>query len=197
VGNLNYPELKKVGISNYPKPFLLGILNYPNSKYVGNCHYPGQKEKVETHLILSEWASITIKMETKYLLEEIKKLADYSYAVNDLTASLSSGSFLFQGMIIIPCSMKTLAAITCGYVDNLISRAADVTIKEGRKLILVPRETPLNAIHLEMSRLGVVILPPMPAFYIKPSTIDDLINHTIGKILDQLSIDNDLYKRWK
>ena len=159
-----------------------------------------KKEKVETHLILSEWAATTIEMETNYLLEEIKKLADYSYAVNDLTASLSSGSFLFQGMIIIPCSMKTLAAIACGYVDNLISRAADVTIKEGRKLILVPRETPLNAIHLEnmlkLSRLGVVILPPMPAFYIKPSTIDDLINHTIGKILDQLSIDNDLYKRW-
>ncbi len=159
------------------------------------------KEKVETHLILSEWAHVTIKMETDYVLEEIKKLANYSYAERDLASALSSSSSLFQGMVIIPCSMKTLAAVACGYADNLISRAADITIKEGRKFILVPRETPLNAIHLEnmlkLSRLGVVILPPMPAFYIKPSTIDDLINHTIGKVLDQLNIDNNLYQRWK
>lgn len=159
------------------------------------------EKKVETHLILSEWAYVTIKAETNYLPEEVKKLASYSYAVKDLTAPLTSGSFLIEGMVIIPCSMKTLAAIACGYADNLISRAADITIKEGRKLILVPRETPLNAIHLEnmlkLSRLGVVILPPMPAFYIKPSTIDDLVNHTIGKVLDQLGIDNNLYQRWK
>ncbi len=159
------------------------------------------KEKVETHLILSKWAHVTIKMETDYAVEEIKKLANYSYDEEDLASSISSGSFVFQGMVIIPCSMKTLAAVACGYSDNLITRAADITIKEGRKLILVPRETPLNAIHLEnmlkISRLGVVILPPMPAFYIKPSDIDDLINHTIGKILDNLNIDNNLYRRWK
>lgn len=159
------------------------------------------EKKLETHLILSEWAYVTIKAETNYLPEEVKKLASYSYAVKDLTAPLTSGSFLIEGMVIIPCSMKTLAAIACGYADNLISRAADITIKEGRKLILVPRETPLDAIHLEnmlkLSRLGVVILPPMPAFYIKPSTIDDLVNHTIGKVLDQLGIHNNLYRRWK
>lgn len=160
-----------------------------------------RKKKLETHLILSEWTYVTIKAETNYLPEEVKKLASYSYAVKDLTAPLTSGSFLIEGMVIIPCSMKTLAAIACGYADNLISRAADITIKEGRKLILVPRETPLDAIHLEnmlkLSRLGVVILPPMPAFYIKPSTIDDLVNHTIGKVLDQLGIHNNLYRRWK
>lgn len=160
-----------------------------------------RKKKVETHLILSEWAYVTIKAETNYLPEEVRKLASYSYAVKDLTAPLTSGSFLIEGMVIIPCSMKTLAAIACGYADNLISRAADITIKEDRKLILVPRETPLDAIHLEnmlkLSRLGVVILPPMPAFYIKPSTIDDLVNHTIGKVLDQLGIHNNLYRRWK
>jgi len=159
------------------------------------------EKKVETHLILSEWAYVTIKAETNYLPEEVKKLASYSYAVKDLTAPLTSGSFLIEGMVVIPCSMKTLAAIACGYADNLISRAADITIKEGRKLILVPRETPLDAIHLEnmlkLSRLGVVILPPMPAFYIKPSTIDDLVNHTIGKVLDQLGIHNNLYQRCK
>ncbi len=159
------------------------------------------KEKVETHLILSKWAHATIKTETDYTVEEIKKKANYSYDGEDLASSISSGSFLFQGMVIIPCSMKTLAAVARGYSDNLITRAADISIKEGRKLILVPRETPLNAIHLEnmlkLSRLGVVILPPMPAFYIKPSDIDDLINHTIGKILDHLNIDNNLYQRWK
>lgn len=159
------------------------------------------KEKVETHLILSKWAHVIIKMETDYAVDEIKKKANYSYDEEDLSSSISSGSFVFQGMVIIPCSMKTLAAVACGYSDNLITRAADITIKEGRKLILVPRETPFNAIHLEnmlkLSRLGVVILPPMPAFYIKPSDIDDLINHTIGKILDHLKIDNNLYQRWK
>ena len=160
-----------------------------------------RNEKVETHLIISEWAYATIEMETDYGVEEIKKLASYSYLEGDLAATLSSGSFLFQGMVIIPCSMKTLAAVACGYTDNLISRTADITIKEGRKLILVPRETPLNAIHqenmLKLSRLGVVILPPMPAFYIKPSAIEDLVNHTIGKVLDQLNIANNLYQRWK
>ena len=159
------------------------------------------KEKVETHLILSKWAHVTIKTETDYAVDEIKKKANYSYDEEDLASSISSGSFVLHGMVIIPCSMKTLAAVACGYSDNLITRAADITIKEGRKLILVPRETPLNAIHLEnmlkLSRLGVVILPPMPAFYIKPSDIDDLINHTIGKILDHLKIDNNLYQRWK
>ena len=160
-----------------------------------------QKEKIETHLILSKWACITITRETNYAIDEVKKLAHHSYDVADLSAPLSSVSFLFQGMVIIPCSMKTLASIACGYVDNLISRSADISIKERRKLILVPRETPVNAIHLEnvlkLSRLGIVILPPMPAFYIKPSTIDDLINHTVGKVLDQLGIGNDLYQRWK
>ncbi|MBE0478123.1 UbiX family flavin prenyltransferase [Candidatus Aerophobetes bacterium] len=160
-----------------------------------------QRIKIETHLIISRWAEVTIKMETGYLVEEVQKLATYSYSPDNLTAPCASGSFLTEGMVIVPCSMKTLAAIACGYVDNLVSRAADITMKEGRKLILVPREAPFNAIHLEnmlkLCRLGVVIIPPVPAFYIKPSTIDDLINHTVGKVLDGLGIDNELYERWK
>jgi 4-hydroxy-3-polyprenylbenzoate decarboxylase len=160
-----------------------------------------QKEGIETHLIISRWARETIREETSYSIEDVKTLARYSYDVDDLTAPLSSGTFLTDGMVVIPCSMKTLSAIACGYIDNLIARTADITIKESRRLVIVPRETPLNAIHLEnmlkLSRLGVIILPPMPAFYTKPSTIEDLIKHTIGKVLDQLRIDNNYYKRWK
>jgi 4-hydroxy-3-polyprenylbenzoate decarboxylase len=159
------------------------------------------ESETETHLIVSRWAYVTVESETGRSVEDIKKLADYTHEPEDLSAPLASGSFMVDGMVIAPCSMKTLASIACGYVDTLISRAADVTIKEKRRLILVPRETPLSPVHLEnmlkLSRIGVVILPPMPAFYIKPATLDELVNHTIGKVLDQLGIDNSLYKRWK
>ena len=159
------------------------------------------REDVEIHLVISEWASRVIELETSYSVKDVEKLAHRNYQIDDLSAPISSGSFMVQAMVVIPCSMKTLGSVACGYADNLISRAADISIKEGRKLIIVPRETPLNAIHLEnmlkLSRLGVVILPPMPAFYTEPSSLDDLINHTVGKVLDQLGIENSLYKRWK
>lgn len=155
---------------------------------------------IETHLIVSKWAEKTIKIETPYTLEEIKSLASFYYSSENQAALISSGSFITDGMIIAPCSMKSVASIRHGFSDNLISRAADVILKEQRKLVLVTREAPLSTIHLEnmlaLSKMGSVILPPMPAFYNKPKTIDDIVNHTVARALDQFSIDNSLTKRW-
>ena len=155
---------------------------------------------VETHLVISKWARATIQMETPYSVQEVLALATRSYSEHDQAAAISSGSFRADGMIVVPCSMKTLAAIRCGYGDGLIARAADVTLKEQRKLVMVPRESPLNAIHLEnmlaLTRAGALMLPPMPAFYNNPVTTDDIINHTVSRILDQFGLDNDLTKRW-
>lgn len=155
---------------------------------------------IETHLIISSWAEKTISMETDYSVEQVKDIAGYVYSSENQAAKISSGSFITDGMIIAPCSMKTLASISFGLADNLIARSADVVLKENRKLIIVPRETPLHAIHLEnmlrLAKMGVTLLPPMPAFYNQPKTIDDIVNHTISRILDQFSIDNTLTKRW-
>ncbi|MGE7766158.1 UbiX family flavin prenyltransferase [Peribacillus sp. NPDC096540] len=155
---------------------------------------------VETHLIISEWAETTIKLETDHDLEYVKNLATYTYSNSNQAALLSSGSFITDGMIVAPCSMKSIASIRHGLADNLLTRAADVVLKEKRKLILIPRESPLNQIHLEnmlaLAKMGVSISPPMPAFYNKPSTVDDIVNHTITRILDQLGIENNLSKRW-
>ncbi|KYH33864.1 UbiX family flavin prenyltransferase [Neomoorella mulderi] len=155
---------------------------------------------VEVHLILSHWAGETLRLETGMGVEAVQSLAACCYQENDLAAAVASGSFQHQGMVIIPCSMKTLAGIAHGYAANLIMRVADVTLKEGRRLILVPRETPLNAIHLEnmlsLARLGVVIMPPMPAFYYRPRTVDEVVNHLVGRILDQLGLPHDLVPRW-
>ncbi|MHA2180206.1 MAG: UbiX family flavin prenyltransferase, partial [Promethearchaeota archaeon] len=134
-----------------------------------------------------------------YDIDKVRKLATKNYDVNDLAAAPASGSYNVDQMIVIPCSMKTLAAVANGYSDNLISRVADVMIKERRRIILVVRETPLSAIHLEnmlkLTRLGVVIFPPVPSFYHKPKSVDDIVNHTIGRILDQAGIKTDI-KRW-
>lgn len=155
---------------------------------------------VEVHLILSHWAKETIRLETDFNDEAFCQLAAHCYQENDLAAPVASGSFQHQGMIVVPCSMKTLSGIAHGYAANLITRAADVTLKEGRKLILVTRETPLNAVQLEnmltLSRLGVVIMPPMPAFYNHPKNIDDLVNHFVGRVMDLLGLEHDLIIRW-
>ncbi|MDD2496643.1 MAG: UbiX family flavin prenyltransferase [Desulfitobacteriaceae bacterium] len=159
-----------------------------------------KKYEVETHLVISKWAEKTISIETSYTVEQVAALGSVYYSENNLGAAISSGSFPSQGMVIVPCSMKTIAAVSHGYSDNLINRAADVTIKERRKLILVPRETPLSPIHLknmlDIANLGAVVMPPMPAFYTMPQNLDDIINQTVGRILDQLDISNSLVNRW-
>lgn len=156
---------------------------------------------METYLIISEWAKKNIEIETDKTLEYVKSLSSVNYDNFRLDASVSSGSFLHDGMVIVPCSMKSLSSIANGYDDTLISRAASVTLKESRKLIIVPRETPLSRIHLEnmlkLQQAGAIILPAMPGFYHKPSTIEEIVDHLVGKILDQLNIKHDLFKRWK
>lgn len=156
--------------------------------------------EVETHLVISKWAEKTISIETDYRVEDVKKLATKVYHASNQAALISSGSFITEGMIIAPCSMKTLSSISYGLADNLLTRAADVVLKEKRKLVLLPREAPLNSIHLEnmlrLSNMGAVILPPMPAFYNHPKTVDDIINHTVARTLDQFNLNNNLTKRW-
>jgi len=155
---------------------------------------------IETHLVLSRWAARTLVHETRHTVKEVQRMATHHYAPGDQGAAISSGSFITLGMVIAPCSMRTLAAIALGLGDNLIHRAADVTLKERRKLVLVVRESPLNEIHIEnmlkLSRMGVVILPPMPAFYNQPQNLDDLINHITMRIIDQFEIHLDVMNRW-
>src|SRR5688500_17377463 len=143
----------------------------------------------ETHLVISRWGARTLQHETPYTREQVEALASASYAPADMGAAISSGSFRTDGMVVAPCSAKTLAAIASGFGDNLVHRAADVVLKERRRLVLVLRETPLSYIHLEnmlkLSRMGAVILPPVPAFYNEPRTIDDLVDHTVARVLDQ------------
>ncbi|WP_102418574.1 UbiX family flavin prenyltransferase [Mycobacterium sp. 4858] len=156
---------------------------------------------VETHLILSDWARATIKMETNTGVDEVRALASHVYSARDLTAGISSGSFRTDGMVVCPCSMKTLSAIRIGFSDNLITRAADVTLKERRRLVLVAREAPLSEIHLEnmhyLARAGAVIFPPMVAYYTKPTSVDEVTNQVVGRVIDQLGIEHCLIKRWK
>ncbi len=158
-----------------------------------------KKHGLETELIITKVAEKIISIETDYNIDEIIEVSDKYYEVDDLTAGPASGSYKNEVMIIIPCSMKTLAAIANGYADNLITRAADVTIKERRKLILVVRESPFSAIHLEnmlkLSRLGVFIAPPIPSYYIKPKSIKDLNEYFVGRILDQIGVESGI-KRW-
>src|SRR6476619_7641023 len=148
---------------------------------------------VETHLVLSRWARATIHLETQLSARDVEGLADVVYPWDDQAAAISSGSFRVEGMIIVPCSMKTLAGIRTGYADGLIARAADVTLKERRPLVLVPRETPLSEIHLDnmlaLARMGTRIGPPMPAFYNRPGSVDDIVAHIVTRVLDQFGIE--------
>jgi 4-hydroxy-3-polyprenylbenzoate decarboxylase len=157
-------------------------------------------ETVETHLILSDSAAVNIAIETTYTSEDVKALADVCHSDGNLAASIASGSFRTAGMMVLPCSIKTLSGIANSYADNLMVRAADVVLKEGRKLVLVVRETPLHLGHLRLqvqaAEAGAVILPPVPAFYHEPETIDDIVNHTVGRVFDQFDLEHDLYRRW-
>lgn len=155
---------------------------------------------IETHLIISKWGKATILKETKYTLDEALALASFTYDEEEQGALISSGSFKTDGMIVAPCSMKTLAGIAHGYSENLLIRAADVCIKEKRRLVLLTRETPLSSIHLEnmlkLSQIGVIIMPPVPAFYAKPRDLEEMILHTAGRVLDQFDIQVEGLKRW-
>jgi 4-hydroxy-3-polyprenylbenzoate decarboxylase len=155
----------------------------------------------ETHLVISEAAKQNILLETPLTVKEVEDLADKVYDPKNQAASISSGSYKTSGMVIVPCAIKTLSGVAHSFNENLLIRAADVTLKERRRLILVVRETPLHKGHLALMQkvadLGGIILPPVPAFYINPKSIDDLIDHTIGKILDIMEIDHTLYKRWE
>ncbi|MCJ0874028.1 bagremycin/ferroverdin biosynthesis UbiX family decarboxylase BagM/FevK [Streptomyces sp. AP-93] len=156
--------------------------------------------QVETHLVLSRWARATVELETGLSGHEVAALADVTYSPDDQGAAISSGSFPVDGMVVIPCSMKTLAGIRAGYAEGLIARAADVTLKERRRLVMVPRETPLNEIHLEnmlaLARMGASIVPPMPAFYNRPGTVDDIVDHIVARVLDQFGIEVPGARRW-
>ena len=160
-----------------------------------------KEKKIETHLIVTSTAKQILLQETSYSIKKIEELASHVHDNQNLGASISSGSFKTDGMIVIPCSLKTLSGIAHSYNENLMIRAADVALKERRRLVLVVRETPLHQGHIELmlqaSRIGAILFPPVPAFYPHPKTIDDLINHTVGKILDLFEIDHRLFVRWR
>jgi 4-hydroxy-3-polyprenylbenzoate decarboxylase len=155
---------------------------------------------IETHLVISAAGEQTIELETEFKASEVKRLANHSYAIDDIGAPLASGSFRHDGMIVAPCSIKTLSALAHSYADNLLTRAADVTLKERRRLLLLVRETPLHLGHLRnmvsITEMGAIVMPPVPAFYHGPRTIQDLIDHTVGKALDLFGIEHKLFRRW-
>ena len=185
-----------------PKKLIVGISGATGAIYgVRLLQILKTTPEVETHLVLSKAAERTIPFETPLTVKEVQALADVTYNVQDIGATISSGSFPVEGMIVAPCSMKTLGAVATSYTTDLLSRSADVTLKEGRRLVLMVRETPLHLGHLRMmvqaAEIGAIILPPLPAFYNFPKTLDDIINHTVGRTLDLFHLDLDLVKRWR
>lgn len=156
---------------------------------------------IETHLVLSQMAQVTLATETPYGLKQVHALADVVHQQKDLGASISSGSFKTMGMVVAPCSMRSLAEIATSLTTSLLTRSADVVLKERRKLVLMVRETPLTLVHLRnmatVTEMGGIIAPPVPAFYQKPETLDDLVNHSVGRVLDMFDIEHELVKRWQ
>lgn len=159
-----------------------------------------KESDIETHLIISQAGKVIIERETDWNVEDVKSLANYSYDIDDIGARVASGSFRRNGMIIAPCSMKSLSALANSYADNLLTRAADVTLKERKKLVLLAREVPLHLGHLRnmerLTEMGAVIFPPVPAFYHKPQTIQDIVDQTIGRVLDIFGVEHNLFQRW-
>ncbi|KAI6781169.1 uncharacterized protein J7T54_002525 [Emericellopsis cladophorae] len=157
--------------------------------------------EVESHLVISKWALATMKYETSLTEAQVRALASVCYTAKDVSAPIASGSFQHDGMMIVPCSMKTLSAVRTGFCDDLISRAADVSLKENRKLVMAVRETPLNDIHLEnmlfLRRAGACIFPPVPSFYNRPETLEDMVDQTAGRMLDQMGIFTEGFERWE
>ena len=182
-----------------PRRLIVGITGASGSIYGVRLLEMLRGTDVETHLVMSRWGARTLVHETPYTPEQVQRLASVAHALTDQGASISSGSFVTMGMVIAPCSARTLAAIAHGLGDHLVHRAADVVLKERRKLVLAVREAPLHEIHLEnmlkLSRMGVVIAPPVPAFYSNPSSIDEIVNYTAARLLDQFDIHVDM-ARW-
>jgi 4-hydroxy-3-polyprenylbenzoate decarboxylase len=186
--------------SNLPKRVIVGITGASGSIYGIRLLELLKHRGVETHLIISHWAARTLVHETSYTVQQVQDLASVRYPIGDVGAAIASGSFLTLGMIIVPCSMRTLGAIAHGVGDNLIHRAADVVLKERRRLVLAIREAPLNEIHLEnmlkLARMGVSICPPTPAFYNHPTSLDDVVSYSVARLLDQLGIHLTDEERW-
>jgi 4-hydroxy-3-polyprenylbenzoate decarboxylase len=183
-----------------PLRFVVGITGASGTVYGVRVLEALESAGAQTHLVLTECAVTTMRIESGYTPEQVRALATVSHDVNDFTAPIASGSFHHDGMVVAPCSIKTLSALANAYADNLLLRAGDVTLKERRRLVLLVRETPLSSIHLELmlrlSNAGAVIMPPVPAFYQKPASIDDMVDHTVGRVLSLLGVRNDLAPQW-
>lgn len=183
-----------------PKRIVVGISGASGVTYGVRLLRLLQESEYETHLVISKSGKLNIEIETNYQPDHVAAMADYVYDDRNVAASLASGSFLTEGMVVVPCTIKTLSGIANSYNENLLVRTADVTLKEKRKLVLVVRETPLHKGHLRLMTLaadmGAHILPPVPSFYHQPKTIDDIIDQTVGKIFDYLGIEHNLFKRW-
>jgi 4-hydroxy-3-polyprenylbenzoate decarboxylase len=182
------------------RKIVIGITGASGVIYTIRMLHHLKDAECETHLILSDAGRLNIEIETGYRALQVEDLADYSYDYRDVSASPASGTFLTDGMVVAPCTIKTLSGIANSYTENLLVRAADVTLKEKRKLVLMVRETPLHKGHLQLmaraADMGAHILPPVPAFYHQPRTIEDIIDHTIGKVFDYMGIEHDLAQRW-
>lgn len=179
---------------------VVGITGATGAPYAVTLLEVLRQMEVETHLVISRWGETTLELECGLTAQQVRAMASVSYAEDEMGAVISSGSFKTGGMVIIPCSMKTLGEVSNGVPRGLVSRAADVTLKERRKLVVAPREVPLHLVHLEnmlkITQAGAVVLPPMPAFYNQPQTVQDIVNHTVSRVLDQFGIDSHLTRRW-
>ena len=194
-------SFKSAGRPGANMRLVVGISGASGAAYGIHALEALKKLRVETHLVLTNAALETIRLETSFTRAGVERLATKVHAIGNVTSRIASGSFRTDGMLVIPCSMKTLAGIASGYSDNLLLRAADVTLKERRRLVLVVRESPLSLIHLEnmvrVTRAGAVVLPAMPAFYHRPKTVDELVDQVVGKALDLLGLGHDLFRRWE
>lgn len=183
-----------------PRRLIVGITGATGAIYGVRTLELLRQAGVESHVVMSSWAVRTLQHETSYTVDDVKRLANYWYNANDMGAAISSGSFLTEGMVVVPCSVRTLAAIATGNGDHLVHRAADVILKERRKLVLAVREAPFNTMHLEnmlkLSQMGVVISSPVPAFYNHPRSIEELVDHTVMRLLDQFGLHIDVMPRW-